>query len=138
MTVRPAAAHRNTLPAHDRSAILRMFDELGAGFNAHEAERADQHFTSDAVLVSPAGLRVEGIAALEEYHKARMEGPAAKWHGDYSVLAINEIDVDVAIVHSAFDVTTERSEFRNHGTFVVIKRDGTWWIAAAHNSNVEK
>lgn len=142
---RAGRAHRGPQPAtglpptrnRDVDEIRSILDAMAEGFNARDVHRADQHFSADAVFIAPNGRRVEGHGALVRYHEARLAGPAHTWTTTYHVRKATFVDPRVAIVHTVQDVDTGDGTFRNHGTFVFVKRHSRWWITAAHNTNAE-
>lgn len=129
----------STSPApddRDATEIRTILDAMADGFNARDVPAADRHFSPDAVLVVPDGRRVEGREAIVRYHEARLGGPARTWTTQYQVVDTTFAAPGVVIAHTVQDVDTGDGTFQNHGTFVFVKRSGTWWIAAAHNTNV--
>ena len=128
--------HLESTPGAAAAEIRMIFADMAEGFNARDVERADRHFAADATVVTPDGRRIEGLRALLRYHEARLAGPASAWTTSYRILETRFIDDRVAVVHTAQDSRTPDGPLRNHGTFVLVHRDGRWWIAAAHNTNV--
>jgi uncharacterized protein (TIGR02246 family) len=138
MSARPAARRQHLDPDQRAAAaaIGAIFTDMAEGFNRRDVGRADGHFTADAAVVTPDGRRIEGLPALLRYHGARLAGPARAWTTSYRILETVFVDDRVAVVHTAQDSTTPDGPLRNHGTFVVVNREGRWWVAAAHNTNV--
>lgn len=137
MTKRPAA-QTETVADDDVREIEQIFAILEAGFNDKDAGVADSRFTSDTVLTTPAGEVVSGWDDLYAYHVERLTGPAADWHISIHVVSIVPVAPDVAVVRMKQDMTMSHGSFVNHGTAVMVKRNGNWWIAAMHNTNVEQ
>ena len=138
MSAHPTARRQHLDPGVSAAAaqIRSIFADMAEGFDARDVGRADRHFTADATVVTPDGRRIAGLPALLRYHEARLAGPASAWTTSYRILETTFVDDRVAVVHTAQESRTPDGPVRNHGTFVLVDRDGRWWIAAAHNTNV--
>ncbi|WP_280264047.1 SgcJ/EcaC family oxidoreductase [Nocardia wallacei] len=119
---------------------LRELEELVAsietGFNDKDAAVLDGRFTRDAVVIVPDGTTLRGWDELFAYHTARLRGPVADWTTRIHVVGAHALGPDTAVVHMRQRTTTPQGDFSNHGTAVVVRRDGAWWFAALQNTNV--
>ncbi len=120
----------------DAVQLQELITGIVEGFNRKDAELLDARFTADAVLVAPDGRMVRGWDELFAYHTERLAHAVVDWSTDISILSVNRLSSDVAVVHVRQDTTTPDRAFSNHGTVVTIERDGKWWIAAFHNTTV--
>jgi uncharacterized protein (TIGR02246 family) len=113
----PPATRRRLSGMGDVTQISSILDAMADAFNRRDVAVADERFTADAIVVTPAGRRIEGADAIKRYHEARLIGPASSWTTTYRILTTTFVDPRVAVVHTAQDVQTSDGAFRNHGTF---------------------
>ncbi|MGK5628995.1 SgcJ/EcaC family oxidoreductase [Streptomyces sp. URMC 123] len=135
MTERPTAA-RPMPDERDARAIEEVIASLEEGFNAKDAAILDRWFTADAVTIVPNGTILRGWDELFPYHSARLAGPVKDWSTAFSVLDIAFLGPDTALVNTRQETTTPDGGFANHGTCVLVRKDGQWWLAAMHQTNV--
>lgn len=120
----------------ERAEIHALVADIDDGFNRKAPELADRPFAADAVVVVPDGRIIRGWDELFGYHTGRLAGDASTWKIRTTVLGVLMPGPDTAIVHTRQEMTTSAGGFANHGTLVAVRRDGRWWIAAFHNTNV--
>lgn len=136
MVDRPYAGDEITLGADDSRQIAALVAGLADGFNRKDADVLDRQVAADAVMVAPDGTLLRGWDDLYAYHSARLAGPVVEWHTAFTILSVTPLSPDVAVVHTRQDTTTPDGGLSNHGTCVVTRRDGAWWIAAMHSTNL--
>lgn len=133
--MRPTAA---TGDVDDETAarIRAVFARLEDAFHAGDADAFDDQFTRDAVQVNAAGQRLVGWSVIHRFHKERLEGHSAGLRVALRVEAIALVATDVAVVNTLQETHAPGGVYRNAGTWVLVERDGTWWISTAQQTNV--
>lgn len=136
MPERPKA---QDLPADEQEMrqITDLFTGLEEGFNQKDPTMLDHQFTSDAVMIAPDGTMVQGWDDLIAYHTERLNEPASDWKTRFSIIDVNFINQDIAIVFSRQETTTPNGEIINQGTTVLTHKNGNWWICAMQSTNVQ-
>ncbi|WP_067830532.1 SgcJ/EcaC family oxidoreductase [Actinomadura kijaniata] len=135
MSQRPTA-YTASVNDKDAAQIRELIATIETGFNAKDPMVLDGGFTADAVVTVPDGTVIRGWDALFAYHTGRLANAAADWRIAVAVTEIRPLTPDLAVVLFEQRMTTPDRTFANHGTAVVTRRDGAWWIAALHNTNV--
>jgi uncharacterized protein (TIGR02246 family) len=136
MTRRPAAL-TTPLDDEDVAALAGLLADLENGFNQKAAAVLDRPFTADAVVVVPDGSVIRGWDDLFAYHTARLATAVAAWTTRVVMLSASSPGPDTALVHFRQETTTPSGGFANHGTVLAVRREGSWWIGALHNTNVD-
>ena len=119
--------------------------ELQAGFDAHDADVTNRHFAADIVWGSPFGATVHGYAELHAIHvslkKQGRGGPASRFEvvrvlAPAPGVAVAQIKrtalaADGRPAPVSGDLTGPFSEM---ALYVLVRRGGTWWLAAGQNT----
>ena len=146
MTTRPDAWIDHS--SDDRRAIERVFAGLERGFNEHDAEAFNRSFAHDVIWGSPYGGTVNGYDHLHAIHQRFAKNTMAKAHSRYTLVNLVFASPEVAVAHVRREATDERGQvidptraeqahiFHELAMFVLVKRDGAWWIAAGHNTPI--
>ena len=134
-----------TMEAAQAAAALAA--ELQAGWDAKDAGVSSRHFAADIMWGSPFGATVHGYDELHTIHqrlkKEGRGGPASR----YEVVAALAPAPGVAVaqirrtalaadgqpVAPSSDLTHAFSEM---ALYVLVRRGGTWWLAAGQNTPV--
>lgn len=135
MTDRPAA-HDTPADDEDVQQITEIFTELESAFVEHDAVKFDGRFTSDIVFTAVNGHRFHGWEEIHAYHKERLEHHAEGIRTWYEIDGITFPSPDIATAFVRQPVTTPEGERTNVGTWVLTKKNGTWWICAIQNTGV--
>jgi PPOX class F420-dependent enzyme/OxyR family protein len=128
-------------------AAVALAAELQAGFDTRDADVSNRHFASDIMWGSPFGETVHGYDQLHAIHvrlKQIKRGGAASRFEVVSVLgpapgvAVAQIrrvalSEDGQPVEPSGDLTGGFSEM---AMYVLVRRGGTWWLAAGQNTPV--
>jgi uncharacterized protein (TIGR02246 family) len=131
-----ATTDRPTLDRGDhRDAIAQLVDHLQRGLDTADADTYDLTFADDILWGSPKGRVLQGFERLNAIHHAQQGGsnPAAP----ASVFEVAQVsapadDVVVAqIRRRAID-----SGFSEMAMYVLVRRDGRWWVAAGQNTPI--
>jgi uncharacterized protein (TIGR02246 family) len=128
-------------------AVDRFVAGLQAGIDAADAETYNAGFGDDVMWGSPYGATVVGYDALHSIHRGMFErgvtaaGPSSR----YQTVHVMAPTPDVAIAHVrrvALDAGGEQipiddpSVFSEMAMYVLVRRDGTWWLAAGQNTPI--
>ncbi len=130
-----------------RDAVDEFVAELQAGIDAGDAETYNAHFSDDVAWGSPYGAIVAGYDALHSIHRRMFDhgvavtGPSSR----YEAVHVSAPAPDVAIAQvrrSALDAGGEpvaiddAAVFSEMALYVLVRRDGQWWLAAAQNTPI--
>ena len=129
-------------------AVRGLVTELQAGLDARDADVYNRHFAADVIWGSPFGATVSGYDRLHAIHvqlkRERRGGPSSR----YEIVAVLSPAPDVALaqvrrvaldpdgqpVTPSGDLTASFSEM---ALYVLVRRDGIWWLAAGQNTPVQ-
>jgi uncharacterized protein (TIGR02246 family) len=115
--------------------IETLFRTLESALAAKDAAAFDQPFTEDIVFITPAGAVFRGWDELHGYHRQRLgDNPDARAH--FEILALRLLTPEHAVVNVEQKLHTPEFSVANRGTWVLIKRNGTWWACSVHNTNI--
>jgi len=107
-----------------------------ATWNSHDADALAAVFTSDADLIMGSLPRIAGREAISEWWKTYFSRIDECRKGEFKLLSLVDVAPDVRIVNVrsktfGMDGCGKKLETRlARGTWVVVKRDGVWLIAA--------
>jgi uncharacterized protein (TIGR02246 family) len=126
-------------------AVARLVGELQAGWDQRDADLSNRHFAEDILWGSPFGEALQGYEPLHDIHvrlkQRAVGGPSSRFEAvqvlvpapDVAVAHVRRValDADGEPLEPADDATGAFSEM---ALYVLIKRDGTWWLAAGQNT----
>jgi uncharacterized protein (TIGR02246 family) len=122
-----------------RTVAERFTAELQDGHDKNDAERYDASFAADILWGSPYGATVAGIGELLPIHrrlKAQRVAPPSRFELVH-VLAPADGVVVAQIRRRALDDDNESSgSFSEMAMYVLVERDGRWWLAAGQNTPI--
>ncbi len=135
---RPRLADHSADHTVDREAIARVVADVQDAFNANDPERGVEHFAADASGVDVRGRVVEGAEALLQAHRAGFAGPLRDQFARYDVADVAFLRPDVALARVLATATDRDGTPISVGhamvaTYVLVREDGRWWIAARQN-----
>jgi uncharacterized protein (TIGR02246 family) len=119
-----------------RAVAERFMAGLQDGHDTNDAERYDASFAADILWGSPYGATVAGISELLPIHrllKAQRVAPPSRFELVH-VLAPADGVVVAQIRRRALDGSAEG--FSEMAMYVLVARDGRWWLAAGQNTPV--
>ena len=138
----PSAAQAQD-PRSDEEAIRGAIAEMADGFNRHDAAAATRMYAPDADFVGVRGERARGRAEAE-----KGLANAFRTRAREATLRTEDVEVrfvrpDVAIVHVVNELSglvapdgQRLPPHREVGVRVFVRNDGTWQVAAFHNTIV--
>jgi uncharacterized protein (TIGR02246 family) len=143
---RPTLTKAEAQPEADR-AIAAFVSELQQGWDQRDAVISDRHFAADLAWGSPYGATVFGYDQLHAIHtrlKQQGTGGAASRYEIKHACAVSD---DVIVAHVAryaldsqghlIDPTSETTgAFSEMALYVLVRRDGVWWLAAGQNTPI--
>jgi uncharacterized protein (TIGR02246 family) len=120
---------------------------LQAGIDSADAEAYNADFAEDVMWGSPYGATVIGYDALHSIHRGMFESGVAVAGASsrYQAVHVMAPAPDVAIAHvrrAALDADGEpvpiddASVFSEMAMYVLVRRDGKWWLATGQNTPV--
>jgi uncharacterized protein (TIGR02246 family) len=130
-----------------RDAVDEFVAGLQAGIEDADAERYNADFADDVMWGSPYGATVNGYDTLHSIHRrmheqgAAVTGPSSR----YQTVHVMAPTPDVAIAHVrrlALDAAGEQipiddeTAFSEMAMYVLVRRDGKWWLAAGQNTPI--
>ncbi|MEW1750645.1 SgcJ/EcaC family oxidoreductase [Streptomyces angustmyceticus] len=120
----------------DARLIAEIFSDLGSAFAEHDAAKFDERFTADIVFTAVNGTRFFGWEEIHAYHNERLTGHAEGINTWYEIERITFPTSDVAVVFFRQPIVVSEHMRANVGTWVLVKREGQWWISAGQNTAV--
>jgi uncharacterized protein (TIGR02246 family) len=130
-----------------RDAVDEFVAGLQAGIEDADAETYNADFVDDVMWGSPYGATVIGYDTLHSIHREMYQrgvavtGPLSR----YQTVHVMAPTPDVAIAHvrrAALDAGGEQipiddeTAFSEMAMYVLVRRDGNWWLAAGQNTPI--
>ncbi|MBV9793120.1 MAG: nuclear transport factor 2 family protein [Actinobacteria bacterium] len=148
--MRPALADKGVSEEDAAVAVAALVAELQEGLDARDAGVYNRHFAADILWGSPFGATVEGYQTLHSIHQRlnakQRGGPSSRYEVASIVSPAPDVIVTqvrrVAIGPGGEPVPPQPPAADGSGTFsemalyVLVHRDGDWWLAAGQNTLV--
>jgi len=146
-STRPALGSDDAATQEATRAVADLVEQLQIGWDQHDADVTDRSLADDVVWGSPFGVTVQGYDQLHAIHvrlKQRgVGGPSSRFEVVQILAPAPEVvvahvrrlalDRDGQPLEPAADITGPFSEM---ALYVLVKRDGAWWVAAGQNTPV--
>jgi PPOX class F420-dependent enzyme/OxyR family protein len=127
------------------AAAEHLVEELQKGWDQRDADISNRHVSADVLWGSPFGESVSGYEDLHAIHvrlkKEGRGGPSSRYevaqvHAPAPGVALAQVfrvavDSDGAALEGSTDFTGQFSEM---ALYVLVRRGGTWWLAAGQNT----
>ena len=132
--------------ADARAAADAFAAGLESGHARHDADMLNRQFAADVIWGSPYGALVDGYDQLHPIHVAFQQQASDKPAFRYDVRHVLSVSDDVVVAHVARLVLDDDGEplppsndpgpFSEMVMFVLVRRDGDWWLAAGQNTPI--
>ena len=128
-------------PTADEAAIRAVLEDSYRAWAAGDADGMVAAYTDDASAIMPGALR-DGREVIRDSMAVAFAGPLASTSTFNRQLSVRFVGADAAIVLSESGILFPGQsevplEGRVNCTWVLQRQDGTWRIAAYHNSPVQ-
>ena len=142
MTPRPLVG----IASADAAVAVESFRAgLQAGHDQHEADILNSQFAADVAWGSPYGALINGYDHLHPIHVRFQEGAGEKPRFRYEVRHVLALREEVVVAHIARVALDSSGEplppdsdptrpFSEMAMYVLVQRDGHWWLAAGQNT----
>jgi uncharacterized protein (TIGR02246 family) len=147
---RPVLADGGVPEGDAAAAVAALVAELQQGLDHRDADVYNRHFAADVRWGSPFGMTVEGYDLLHAIHlrinRSGRGGPASR----YEVATVLSPTPDVVVTQVRRVALGPDGEpvpprppgadgsgaFSEMAMYVLVRRDGQWWLAAGQNTIV--
>jgi uncharacterized protein (TIGR02246 family) len=134
-----------TLGANDEKAVRALVDEFASAWNQHDMKALHDIDTDDVEWVNVVGHDWPGKTTVLRGHTAFHKTLARKSHVIVESANIRAIAPDVAVAVATMRFTplvgTDGQELgppaKTRGSFIVVKREGTWKVAHFQNTEID-
>ena len=148
---RPVLGDGGVEPGEAVAAVEALVAGLQAGLDERDADVYNRHFGADLLWGSPFGMVLQGYEPLHAIHvrinAEQRGGPASR----YEVAAVLSPAPDVIVtqvrrvalradgtpVPPAAPGTDPGGAFSEMAMYVLVRRDGQWWLAAGQNTVIQ-
>jgi uncharacterized protein (TIGR02246 family) len=143
---RPSLTRVKAQPNAD-TAIVAFVSELQQGWDQRDARISNRHFAADVAWGSPYGAIVNGYEQLHAIHTRLQQQGSGGAASRYEIKRAFAVSDDVIITHVAryaldpeghpIEPSSDTSgAFSEMALYVLVRRDGTWWLAAGQNTPI--
>jgi uncharacterized protein (TIGR02246 family) len=126
-------------------AVAEFVAGLQAGHDEHDAEILNKQFAADVAWGSPFGAFVHGYDDLHAIHARFAQQAGDRPRFRYEVRHVLPVADDMVVTHvarlalgddgSPLPPTDQRgAPFSEMAMFVLVRREGRWWLAAGQNT----
>lgn len=145
-TNRPTLAKVEAQPEAD-TAIAAFVSELQQGWDQRDAAISNRHFAADVAWGSPYGAIVHGYDRLHAIHtqlKRQSTGGATSRYEIVRAFAVSDDVIVAQVARYALGPEGDPIEpssqttgaFSEMALYILVRRDGTWWLAAGQNTPI--
>jgi uncharacterized protein (TIGR02246 family) len=142
---RPVLSDDDARLSEARGAVDAFVAELQAGVDTRDADVFNGHFAADVLWGTPFGDTVLGYDTLHDVHRRMLPQRVGGASSRYETVRVSAPAPDVAVaqvrrVAMAEDGTpvqdTDPTTFSEMTTFVLVRRNGQWWLSAGQHTPV--
>lgn len=144
---RPALELGDGATIEATEAVRAQVAELQAGFETRDADVSNRHFAADIAWGSPFGATVHSYDELHAIHVRLKQVQRGGTRSRFEVVKVLAPAPGVAIAQvrrTALDEAGQPVEpssdltkaFSEMAMYVLVRRGGTWWLAAGQNTPV--
>jgi PPOX class F420-dependent enzyme/OxyR family protein/uncharacterized protein (TIGR02246 family) len=140
---RPALAATGAADEAAQAAVQGLVDELQEGYDRRDADISNRHFAADLIWGTPFGAIVTGYDDLHAIHERLKERGVGGRASRYEIVHALSPAPGVAVAHVrrvALDAqgnpAPEGEGFSEMALYVLVRRGGTWWLAAGQNTPI--
>jgi pyridoxamine 5'-phosphate oxidase family protein len=122
-------------------AVARLVEELQRGLDARDADVYNRSFAADVLWGSPYGATVTGYTELHAIHERLLAqaaaGPRSRYELVRTLVPANGVALaQVRRVALEPDGRPAQDGFSEMALYVLVRRGGTWWLAAGQNTPI--
>ncbi|SEH69967.1 conserved hypothetical protein [Mycolicibacterium rutilum] len=142
---RPTLSDNDQWLRDAHAAVDAFVAELQAAIDDGDAELYNAHFADDVLWGSPFGATVAGYDTLHAIHRRLFAAAVAGPRSRYEKVAVSAPTPDVAVAQvrrtalnaDGTPIPIEQpAPFSEMALYVLVRRDGQWWLAAGQNTIV--
>lgn len=147
---RPILGDEGVEPGEAAAAVDALVAELQAGIDSRDADVYNRHFAIDLLWGSPFGAVLQGYEPLHQIHvrlnAEQRGGPASRYEvaavlspaPDVIVTQVRRVALgpDGAPVPPRSPAADGSGTFSEMALYVLVRRNGQWWLAAGQNTLV--
>jgi uncharacterized protein (TIGR02246 family) len=143
---RPTLIKVEAQPETD-TAMAAFVSELQQGWDQHDAAIGNHHFAADVAWGSPYGAVVHGYDQLHAIHTRLKQQGTGGAASRYEIMRAFAVSDDVIVAHVARYALNPEGRpiepsldtdgaFSEMALYVLVRRDGVWWLAAGQNTPI--
>jgi uncharacterized protein (TIGR02246 family) len=140
--IRPTFDTDPVAAADAHAAVDSLVAELQAGIDRSDADTYNRHFAADVVWGSPYGATVSGYERLHAIHE-RLHRSAPVGRSRYMTERVLAPAPGVAVAQVRRVALGDDGQpldpadsFQEMATYVLVRRDGEWWLVAGQNTPI--
>ncbi|MGH3521833.1 MAG: SgcJ/EcaC family oxidoreductase [Mycobacterium sp.] len=126
-------------PFVGRSVAEQLGERLQRGLDSGDADLYDSMFAADVLWGSPYGQVLTGYERLNIAHRSMIDTPKLG-HSRYEIVQTSMPAEGVVLAHvrrqSLSPAAADGPDLSEMALYVLIERDGQWWLAAGQNTPV--
>lgn len=134
MALESSRPHLDRPDADADAAVARLITSLQAGFDTGDADTYDLLFAADICWGTPKGQWLQGYDILNPIHREMMGGVPVQPTSRFEL--VQTIRPAPGTVVAQIRRTALDGGFSEVAMYVLVRHDGSWWLAAAQNTPV--